>query len=127
MHIEQVLMSSGATTFAKVINKWNTSLIGLMTYFREAVVHTQVRVGVASMRCDFVRQCCVFVPQELLDLLVKVSRLCVRLFWRFRDRDLTFARAGRDEDSDSCQDWAQFKDAIAFPAGTDKCGSIQCC
>lgn len=47
--IRQVLMSSGATTFAKVINKWNTSLIGLMTYFREAVVHTQ----------------------ELLDLLVK--------------------------------------------------------
>eukprot|EP00056_Hartaetosiga_gracilis_P008688 m.125006 g.125006 ORF g.125006 m.125006 type:complete len:2332 (-) comp12970_c0_seq1:97-7092(-) len=47
--IRQVLMSSGATTFTKVINKWNTALIGLMTYFREAVVNTQ----------------------ELLDLLVK--------------------------------------------------------
>lgn len=42
-------MSSGSTTFTKVINKWNTSVIGLMTYYREAVVHTQ----------------------ELLDLLVK--------------------------------------------------------
>lgn len=45
----QVLMSSGSTTFTKIANKWNTALIGLMTYYREAVVHTQ----------------------ELLDLLVK--------------------------------------------------------
>lgn len=42
-------MSSGSTTFTKIANKWNTALIGLMTYFREATVHTQ----------------------ELLDLLVK--------------------------------------------------------
>jgi pre-mRNA-processing factor 8 len=42
-------MSSGATTFSKIANKWNTALISLMTYYREAVVHTQ----------------------ELLDLLVK--------------------------------------------------------
>lgn len=40
---------SGATTFTKIVNKWNTVLIGLMTYYREATVHTQ----------------------ELLDLLVK--------------------------------------------------------
>ena len=47
--IRQVLMSSGSTTFTKIANKWNTALIGLVTYYREAVVHTQ----------------------ELLDLLVK--------------------------------------------------------
>ena len=47
--IRQVLMASGATTFTKVANKWNTALIGLMTYFREAVLHMR----------------------ELLDLLVK--------------------------------------------------------
>lgn len=47
--IRQILMSSGSTTFTKIANKWNTALIGLMTYYREAVVHTQ----------------------ELLDLLVK--------------------------------------------------------
>lgn len=41
--IRQVLMSSGSTTFTKIANKWNTALIGLMTYFREAVVSTQVR------------------------------------------------------------------------------------
>src|SRR5690606_16693080 len=47
--IRMVLMASGSTTFTKIVNKWNTSLIGLMTYYREATVHTQ----------------------ELLDLLVK--------------------------------------------------------
>jgi len=47
--IRQILMASGSTTFTKIVNKWNTCLIGLMTYFREATVNTQ----------------------ELLDLLVK--------------------------------------------------------
>eukprot|EP01084_Bolivina_argentea_P006621 12562_1 len=47
--IRAILMSSGQTTFTKVANKWNTALIGLMTYFREAVIYTK----------------------ELLDLLVK--------------------------------------------------------
>jgi pre-mRNA-processing factor 8 len=36
----RIRMSSGSSTFAKVINKWNTALIGLMTYYREAVVTT---------------------------------------------------------------------------------------
>lgn len=40
--VRQVLMSSGSTTFTKIVNKWNTALIGLMTYFREASIHTQV-------------------------------------------------------------------------------------
>ena len=48
--VRQILMSSGSTTFTKVANKWNTACIGLMTYYREAVIHTQ----------------------ELLDLLVSV-------------------------------------------------------
>lgn len=44
--IRQVLMSSGSTTFTKIANKWNTALIGLMTYFREAVISTQVTIFV---------------------------------------------------------------------------------
>ncbi|KAJ0680784.1 hypothetical protein HanPI659440_Chr16g0628231 [Helianthus annuus] len=48
-HVRQILMSSGSTTFTKVVNKWNKTLIGLLTYFREATMHTR----------------------ELLDLLVK--------------------------------------------------------
>ena len=47
--IRGLLMTSGATTFTKAINKWNTALIGLMTYYREAVIQTR----------------------ELLDLIVK--------------------------------------------------------
>ncbi|WAQ81207.1 hypothetical protein PtA15_1A547 [Puccinia triticina] len=47
--IRQVLMASGSTTFSKIVNKWNTAIIGLMTYYREAVIHTN----------------------EMLDLLVK--------------------------------------------------------
>uniref|UniRef100_A0A1I8G2Y6 JAB_MPN domain-containing protein n=1 Tax=Macrostomum lignano TaxID=282301 RepID=A0A1I8G2Y6_9PLAT len=47
--VRQILMASGSTTFTKIVNKWNTALIGLMTYFREAAVNTQ----------------------QLLDLLVK--------------------------------------------------------
>eukprot|EP01080_Neovahlkampfia_damariscottae_P009220 gene9221-1307_t len=47
--IRMILMSSGSTTFTKIVNKWNTALIGLLTYYREAAVNTQ----------------------ELLDLLVK--------------------------------------------------------
>ncbi|MFS7947918.1 hypothetical protein Hanom_Chr06g00553791 [Helianthus anomalus] len=38
--VRQILMSSGSTAFTKVVNKWNTTLIGLMTYFCEATVHT---------------------------------------------------------------------------------------
>ena len=50
-------MASGSTTFTKIVNKWNTALIGLMTYYREAVVNTQ----------------------ELLDLLVK----CENKVWLY--------------------------------------------
>jgi hypothetical protein len=32
-------MSSNSTTFSKIVNEWNTALIGLMTYYREAVIH----------------------------------------------------------------------------------------
>jgi pre-mRNA-processing factor 8 len=34
-------MASGSATFTKISNKWNTSLIGLLTYFREAVANTE--------------------------------------------------------------------------------------
>ena len=47
--IHNICIYAGATTFTKIANKWNTAVIGLMTYFREAVIHTT----------------------ELLDLLVK--------------------------------------------------------
>ena len=39
--VRQILMASGSTTFTKIANKWNTTLIGLMTYYRESIVHTE--------------------------------------------------------------------------------------
>ncbi|AMD21189.1 HEL091Wp [Eremothecium sinecaudum] len=36
--IRGIMLSSGSTTFTKIASKWNTALIGLFTYFREAVV-----------------------------------------------------------------------------------------
>ncbi|EPQ26542.1 uncharacterized protein PFL1_05864 [Pseudozyma flocculosa PF-1] len=47
--VRALLMSAGAAPFSKIANKWNSCLIALMTYYREAVVNTE----------------------ELLDLLVK--------------------------------------------------------
>lgn len=49
--IRQVLMSSGSTTFTKVASKWNTSLIALFAYFREAVVATPALLDVL-VRCE---------------------------------------------------------------------------
>ena len=39
--VRQILMASGSTTFTKIANKWNTSLIGLITYSREAAINTE--------------------------------------------------------------------------------------
>jgi pre-mRNA-processing factor 8 len=39
--VRQILMASGSTTFTKIVNKWNTALIGLMIYFRESVATIQ--------------------------------------------------------------------------------------
>lgn len=39
--IKSILMASGSTTFTKVASKWNTALIALFTYFREAIIATR--------------------------------------------------------------------------------------
>ena len=49
--MRQILMTSGSVTFTKIAKKWNTALISLVTYYREAVVATE----------------------QLLDLLVKAE------------------------------------------------------
>lgn len=49
--IRQILMASGSTTFTKIANKWNTTLIGLMTYFREAVIHTETLLDML-VKCE---------------------------------------------------------------------------
>ena len=49
--VRHVLMSSGAAPFTKVANKWNSCVIALMTYFREAVVHTPELLDLL-VRCE---------------------------------------------------------------------------
>ncbi|KAI8634697.1 pre-mRNA processing splicing factor 8 [Xylariaceae sp. FL1651] len=49
--IRQILMSSGSTTFTKIANKWNTALIALFTYYREAAVST-VNLLDAIVKCE---------------------------------------------------------------------------
>lgn len=79
--IRQVLMSAGATTFSKIINKWNTTLIGLMTYYREAVVYTEslldllvkaenkvqtrVKIGLNSKMPSRFPPCVFYSPKEI--------------------------------------------------------------
>merc|ERR1719223_1304674 len=79
--IRHILMASGATTFTKIANKWNTSLIGLMTYFREAVIHTQelldllvkcenkiqtrIKIGLNSKMPSRFPPCVFYTPKEL--------------------------------------------------------------
>jgi len=33
--IRQLILNSGSTTFTKIANKWNSSILGILTYFRE--------------------------------------------------------------------------------------------
>lgn len=49
--IRQILMSSGSTTFTKVAAKWNTALISLFAYFREAIATTEPLLD-ALVRCE---------------------------------------------------------------------------
>ncbi|BFZ64705.1 pre-mRNA-splicing factor 8 [Saitoella coloradoensis] len=49
--IRQILMSSGSTTFTKICNKWNTALISLLTYYREAVITTTELLDLL-VRCE---------------------------------------------------------------------------
>lgn len=49
--IRQILMSSGSATFTKVASKWNTALISLFAYFREATVATESLLDIL-VKCE---------------------------------------------------------------------------
>ncbi|ODQ79585.1 hypothetical protein BABINDRAFT_171747 [Babjeviella inositovora NRRL Y-12698] len=49
--IRQILMSSGSTTFSKIASKWNTALVALFAYYREAVVSTEPLLDVL-VKCE---------------------------------------------------------------------------
>ncbi|KAG2116967.1 U5-snRNA binding site 2 of PrP8-domain-containing protein, partial [Suillus clintonianus] len=106
--IHQVLMSSGSTTFSKIVNKWNTALIGLMTYFHEAVIHTnelldkiqtRVKIGLNSKMPSHFRPVVFYMPKELggLGMLSMVHVLIPQIDLRWSkqtDVGVTYFRAG---------------------------------
>lgn len=49
--IRQILMSAGSTTFSKIASKWNTALMALFTYYREAAVATESLLDVL-VKCE---------------------------------------------------------------------------
>ena len=50
-NIRLILMNSGASTYSKIANKWNTQLLALMTYYREAVIYTADLLKIL-VRCE---------------------------------------------------------------------------
>lgn len=74
-------MASGSTTFTKIVNKWNTSLIGFVIYFREAIVNTdmvldllvksenkiqnRIKMGINSKMPSRFPPCVFYSPKEL--------------------------------------------------------------
>ena len=79
--VRQILMASGSTTFTKIANKWNTSLIGVVTYFREALIATEgfldllvksenriqnrIKLGLNSKMPTRFPACVFYAPKEL--------------------------------------------------------------
>lgn len=79
--IRQILMSSGAAAFSKIVNKWNNALLGFFAYFREAAVsttelldalvlnetriHTKVKMGLNSKMPSRFPPCVFYSPKEL--------------------------------------------------------------
>lgn len=49
--IRGILMASGSTTFTKIAAKWNTALLSLFTYFREAIVATESLLDIL-VKCE---------------------------------------------------------------------------
>ncbi|CAO1618338.1 unnamed protein product [Jaminaea pallidilutea] len=117
----QVLMSAGATTFSKIINKWNTTLIGLMTYYREAVVNTpelldaivqnetktqnRIKMGINSKSPDRFPPVLFYCPKELGGLgMLSCSHVLIPqsdLRWsKQTDTGITHFRAGMSHDEE---------------------------
>ncbi|KAG1800185.1 PRP8 pre-mRNA processing factor 8-like protein [Suillus plorans] len=117
--IRQVLMSSGSTTFSKIVNKWNTALIGLMTYYREAVIHTnellgslvkaenkiqtRVKIGLNSKMPSRFPPVVFYTPKELGGLgMLSMGHVLIPqsdLRWS-KQTDMTHFRAGMTHEED---------------------------
>lgn len=113
--IRQILMSSGSATFTKVAAKWNTALIALFAYYREAIVSTEsilevlvkcetkiqnrIKMGLNSKMPSRFPPAVFYTPKELGGLgMLSASHILIPaadLKWsKQTDTGITFFRAG---------------------------------
>uniref|UniRef100_A0A060T7Z1 ARAD1D03102p n=1 Tax=Blastobotrys adeninivorans TaxID=409370 RepID=A0A060T7Z1_BLAAD len=119
--IRQILMSSGSTTFTKIANKWNTALISLFTYYREAAVateplldslvkcetkiQTRVKVGLNSKMPSRFPPAVFYTPKELGGLgMLSASHILIPAsdlrYSKQTDTGVTHFRAGMSHAED---------------------------
>eukprot|EP00392_Amoebophrya_sp_AT5.2_P007183 g7197.t1 len=119
--VRQILMASGSTTFTKIANKWNTALIGLMTYYREAVIHTdtlldllvkcenkiqtRIKIGLNSKMPSRFPPVVFYTPKELGGLgMLSMGHILIPQsdlrYTRQTDTGITHFRAGLSHEED---------------------------
>ncbi|KAI2948308.1 hypothetical protein CBS147323_11084 [Aspergillus niger] len=120
--IRQILMSSGSTTFTKIANKWNTALIALFTYYREATVstvnlldtivkcetkiQTRVKIGLNSKMPSRFPPAVFYTPKELGGLgMISGSHILIpasdKRWSKQTDTGITHFRAGMSHDEET--------------------------
>ncbi|KAK4232173.1 NUC071 domain-containing protein [Podospora fimiseda] len=120
--IRQILMSSGSTTFTKIANKWNTALIALFTYYREAVIptvnlldtivkcetkiQTRVKIGLNSKMPSRFPPAVFYTPKELGGLgMISGSHILIptsdKRWSKQTDVGVTHYRAGMSHDEET--------------------------
>ncbi|CAE7030571.1 hypothetical protein PTNB73_05435 [Pyrenophora teres f. teres] len=120
--IRQILMSSGSTTFTKIANKWNTTLIALFTYYREAAVstvnlldtivkcetkiQTRVKIGLNSKMPSRFPPAVFYTPKELGGLgMISGSHILIpasdKQWHKQTDTGITHFRAGMSHDEET--------------------------
>ncbi|KAJ9645464.1 pre-mRNA-splicing factor 8 [Knufia peltigerae] len=120
--IRQILMSSGSTTFTKIANKWNTTLIALFTYYREAAVstvnlldtivkcetkiQTRVKIGLNSKMPSRFPPAVFYTPKELGGLgMISGSHILIptsdKRWFKQTDTGVTHYRAGMSHDEET--------------------------
>ncbi|KAF2789766.1 PROCN-domain-containing protein [Melanomma pulvis-pyrius CBS 109.77] len=120
--IRQILMSSGSTTFTKIANKWNTTLIALFTYYREAAVstvnlldtivkcetkiQTRVKIGLNSKMPSRFPPAVFYTPKELGGLgMISGSHILIptsdKRWSQQTDTGVTHYRSGMSHDEET--------------------------
>lgn len=120
--IRQILMSSGSTTFTKIANKWNTALIALFTYYREAAVstvnlldtivkcetkiQTRVKIGLNSKMPTRFPPAVFYTPKELGGLgMISGSHILIpasdKRWSKQTDTGVTHYRSGMSHDEET--------------------------